>query len=126
MLTEQEMRRVDEYLLDHYSPTTADTDYLNEVDDFILTCSLDSGFAAENAERLLRQAEDVHRKMSAVFLLDGGASPRLLEYQERYYQLLVLHRKATGQDTTAPLSMLCFTSSFDLFWLQTQGSDRNS
>lgn len=126
MLTEQEMRRVDEYLLDHYSPTTADTDYLNEVDDFILTCSLDSGFAAENAERLLRRAEDVHRKMSAVFLLDGGASPRMLEYQERYYQLLVLHRKATGQDTTAPLSMLCFTSSFDLFWLQTQGSDRNS
>lgn len=126
MLTEQELRRVDEYLLDHYSPTTADTDYLNEVDDFILTCSLDSGFAAENAEQLLRQAEDVHRKMSAVFLLDGGASPRLLEYQERYYQLLVLHRKATGQDTTAPLSMLCFTSSFDLFWLQTQGSDSNS
>ena len=126
MLTEQEMRRVDEYLLDHYSPTTADADYLNEVDDFILTCSLDSGFAAENAERLLWQAEDVHRKMSAVFLLDGGASPRLLEYQERYYQLLVLHRKATGQDTTAPLSMLCFTSSFDLFWLQTQGSDSNS
>ena len=126
MLTEQEMRRVDEYLLDHYSTTTADTDYLNEVDDFILTCSLDSGFAAENAERLLWQAEDVHRKMSAVFLLDGGASPRLLEYQERYYQLLVLHRKATGQDTTAPLSMLCFTSSFDLFWLQTQGSDSNS
>ena len=126
MLTEQEMRRVDEYLLDHYSPTTSDADYLNEVDDFILTCSLDSGFAVENAERLLRQAEDVHRKMSAVFLLDGGASPRLLEYQERYYQLLVLHRKATGQDTTAPLSMLCFTSSFDLFWLQTQGSDRNS
>ena len=126
MLTEQEMRRVDEYLLDHYSTTTADTDYLNEVDDFILTCSLDSGFAAENAERLLWQAEDVHRKMSAVFLLDGGASPRMLEYQERYYQLLVLHRKATGQDTTAPLSMLCFTSSFDLFWLQTQGSDSNS
>ena len=29
MLTEQEMRRVDEYLLDHYSPTTADADYLN-------------------------------------------------------------------------------------------------
>lgn len=126
MLTEQELRRVDKYLLDHYSPTTADTDYLNEVDDFIVSCSLDHSYAVQNADRLLEQANDAHRKMSAVFLLDGGASPRLLEYQERYYQLLVLHRKATGQDTTAPLSMLCFTSSFDLFWLQTQGSGSNS
>jgi len=123
MLTEQEIRRVDEYLFEHFSLTATDTDYLNEIDDFIVSCSLDYRNAAQNADRLLEQANDVHRKMSAVFMLDGGASPRLLEYQERYYQLLVLHRKATGQDTTAPLSMLCFSTSFDLFWLQARGSD---
>ena len=123
MLTEQEMHRVDEYLFEHYTLTATDTDYLNGVDDFIVSCSLDHKYAAENADRLLEQANDVHRKMSAVFLLDGGASPRLLEFQERYYQLLVLHRKAMGQDTTASLSMLCFSTSFDLFWLQARGSD---
>ena len=123
MLTEQEIRRVDEYLFEHFSLTATDTDYLNEIDDFIVSCSLDYRYAAQNADRRLEQANDVHRKMSAVFMLDGGASPRLLEYQERYYQLLVLHRKATGQDTTAPLSMLCFSTSFDLFWLQARGSD---
>ena len=123
MLTEQEIRRVDEYLSEHFSLTATDTDYLNEIDDFIVSCSLDYRNAAQNADRLLEQANDVHRKMSAVFMLDGGASPRLQEYQERYYQLLVLHRKATGQDTTAPLSMLCFSTSFDLFWLQARGSD---
>ena len=123
MLTKQEIRRVDEYLFEHFSLTATDTDYLNEIDDFIVSCSLDYRNAAQNADRLLEQADDVHRKMSAVFMLDGGASPRLLEYQERYYQLLVLHRKATGQDTTAPLSMLCFSTSFDLFWLQVRGSD---
>ena len=123
MLTKQELHRVDEYLFDHYTLTATDADYLNGVDDFILSCSLDHSFAVQNADRLLEQANDVHRKMSAVFLLDGGASPRLLEFQERYYQLLVLHRKATGQDNTAPLAMLCFSSSFDLFWLQARGSD---
>ena len=123
MLTKQEIRRVDEYLFEHFSLTDTDKGYLNRVDDLIVSCSLDYRNAAQNADRLLEQADDVHRKMSAVFMLDGGASPRLLEYQERYYQLLVLHRKATGQDTTAPLSMLCFSTSFDLFWLQARGSD---
>lgn len=123
MLTKQELHRVDEYLFEHYTLTAADTDYLTEIDDFIVSCSLDCGYAAQSPDEISEKAADVHRKMSAVFLLDGGASPRLLEYQERYYQLLVLHRKATGQDTTAPLSMLCFTTSFDLFWLQPRGSD---
>ena len=123
MLTEQEIRRVDEYLFEHFSLTATDKDYLNRVDDLIVSCSLDHRYSVQNADRLSEQANDVYRKMSAVFMLDGGASPRLLEYQERYYQLLVLHRKATGQDTTAPLSMLCFSTSFDLFWLQARGSD---
>lgn len=123
MLTKQEMHRVDEYLFEHFSLTATDKDYLNRVDDLIVSCSLDHRYSVQNADRLSEQANDVYRKMSAVFMLDGGASPRLLEYQERYYQLLVLHRKATGQDTTAPLSMLCFSTSFDLFWLQARGSD---
>ena len=123
MLTKQEMHRVDEYLFEHYALTATDKDYLNRVDDLIVSCSLDPRYAVQNTDRLLAQANEVYRKMSAVFMLDGGASPRLLEYQERYYQLLVLHRKATGQDTIAPLSMLCFSTSFDLFWLQACGSD---
>ena len=123
MATKQDFHDVDKYLYANYTLTKADTAYLNEVDDFIVSCSLDHSYAAQNADRLLEQANDVHRKMSAVFMLDGGATPRLLEYQERYYQLLVLHGKVTGQDTTAPLSMLCFSTSFDLFWLQARGSD---
>ena len=123
MPTKQDFGKIDKYLYTNYTLTATDTDYLNGVDDFIVSCSLDHSYAAQNADRLLEQADDVHRKMNAVFMLDGGASPRLLEYQERYYQLLVLHCKATGQDTTAPLSMLCFSTSFDLFWLQARGSD---
>lgn len=119
MLPQEEYPRVEAYLADHYALTPTDRDYLNTVDDYILSCSLTTIGSLDPAE-LLDRAQEVHRKLSAVFLLDGGCSPRLLEYQERYYQLMVLHAKATGQNEIAPLAMLCFTSSFDLFWLQAQ------
>jgi len=117
MLTKQEADRIDIYLEEHFSPTETDIDYLSEVDDFIVSCSLDDDYCQKNADRLLQTAEDVHRKMSAIFMLEN-CSPRLLYYQETYYQLLVMYAKATGKDDTAPLAMLCFSSSFDLFWLQ--------
>ena len=124
MLSEQEIHRADRYLLANYTLTDTDNEYLAEIDDYIVTCSVDPMYAVKNAEQLKAQAEEVHRKMSAIFIIDGAATPRLLEYQERYYQLLILHRKASGQDDTSALALLCFTSSFDLFWLQaSRGSD---
>ena len=117
MLKKDEADRIDVYLQTHCDLTENDMDYLTKVDDFIVECSLDPDYAKRNADRLLATAEDVHRKMSAIFMLET-CSPRLLYYQEAYYQLLILHAKAIGQDDTAPLAMLCFSSSFDLFWLQ--------
>lgn len=116
MLTKREAERIDRYFETHYNPTEVDIDYLNEVADFIVEC-IDPGYCQQNADKLLKTAEDVHRKMSAIFILEN-CSPRLLYYQEVYYQLMTLYAKATGKDDTQPLAMLCFTSSFDLFWLQ--------
>lgn len=120
MLSKEESRRVEEHLITHYAPTEADMDYLNTLDDYIVACSISPAYARAQEQQLVDTAKDVHRKMSAIFMLDGGCSPRLLEYQERYFQLCVLHCKAIGTDDIDPLAMLCFTSSFDLFWLQVQ------
>jgi len=117
MLKKEEADRIDLYLETHYYLNESDMEYLSDVDELVIDCSLDADYCKKNADRLLTTAEDVHRKMSAIFMLET-CSPRLLYYQESYYQLLTLHAKATGKDDTAPLAMLCFSSSFDLFWLQ--------
>ena len=71
MLSEQEIHRADRYLLANYTLTDTDNEYLAEIDDYIVTCSVDPMYAVKNAEQLKAQAEEVHRKMSAIFIIDG-------------------------------------------------------
>ena len=118
MVTQKECDRVLGYLK-NYCSNDSDTQFINELDNFIVECSL-TPVSLLQADILLDKANTVKSKMDEFYTIDTGCSPRLLEYQERYFQLMILYSKAAGIDDTAPLSMLCFTSSFDLFWLQCQ------
>ena len=119
MLTHEELDRVDKYLYNNYCPTKSDIAYFNAIDDFIIDCSMNETYCKEQADKLKELSEEVHRKLCAMFILEDF-SPRTLLYQEKYYELKVLLSKATGQDNTKELSMLCFTESFDLLWMQNQ------
>ena len=52
MLSEQEIHRADRYLLANYTLTDTDNEYLAEIDDYIVTCSVDLMYAVKNAEQL--------------------------------------------------------------------------
>lgn len=121
MLTPEETRRIDKCLSERYSCSNQDYKDLEKADLLILECSLDPAFANRSASALLDMANDIKRKMNAIFIFDDGVSPRLIEYQERYFQLLQIHCQVTGQDDTEPLALLAFSTAFDLFWLQSNG-----
>ncbi len=119
MLTQKQAAQVDEYLMNNYTLSQKDNDYLDDIDMLILECSLKEYHSEETTKKLLHAAEEVYKKMTAYFTIDTGCSPRVLAYQDRYYSLMYIFKKARGEFAISELAMQCFTSSFDLFWLQT-------
>lgn len=109
------MDELDTYYKAHYACTEDDLQYLDKIENLIWDCVIDPNYAKRNPEKLLQAAKAVKLKMDALYVCDDGCTERQLLYQEKYHKLQVLYRKATGQDETAPLSMLCFASSLHLF-----------
>ena len=125
MLTKDEAKKIDEYLMKHYTLSDKDHEYLDDIDILILECSLSSSLSDETLSELLETANSLQRKMNALFILDDGCSPRVLAYQEKYYTVLYLYKKGKGESAIPELAMQSFTSSFDLFWLRTVANMEN-
>ena len=120
MITPIEAQKVDEYLTNMYSPTKEDLDYLDKVDNLICECVADNCYAYVNSDKLFNVACSIYETMKSIFETDCGVSPRLLQYQERYLQLMTLYAKVNELDDMYidNLALLCFVSSFDLYFLQ--------
>ncbi len=125
MLTKEDAKQIDEYLMKHYTLSDKDTEYLDDIDMLILECSLDPTRPKEILDELSNTAQELQRKMNAYFILDEGCSPRVLAYQEKYYTVLYLYKKGKGESAIPELAMQSFTSSFDLFWLRTVANMEN-
>lgn len=120
MLTKEIAPLVEDYLSKTYSLTDEDLKYLENADKLILICSVHPEEAKKRSEQLLYTADELFNCMATIFETDCGVSPRLLQYQERYYQLYIMYAKANELQGMYldSLSLLCFTSSFDLYYLQ--------
>ena len=119
MLTKNEYDRVEQYLVEHFTMCQSQQDWINEVDNTIACCSFDNNCTRENREYLAQVAIVLKSHMDVLYHASCGCTPLMLEYQERYYQILILLKKIAGRDDTKELTMLCFASSLDLLWLQT-------
>lgn len=120
MITKNEAANIEEYLKGVYSLTDEESHYLEQADSLIYSCMYNKKEAKRNSEKLLYMADELYNYMSDIFSMDCGVSPRLLQYQERYYQLLLLYAQANELQGMYldSLSLLCFTSAFDLYYLQ--------
>ena len=119
MLTREIAEQVDEYLYQMYSPTSEDMEYLEEVDDLILELTINEPTPRDNAT-IQRVANDLLARMQILFENYSAATPVLIQYQERFYQLQVMYAKANNMQEAYldSLALLCYTSSFDLYYLQ--------
>ena len=131
MLTKELADQVDEYLAVVYSPTPEDMKYFEAADEMILEYTFDGVHTEYDNRRIWQMADELLMCMQNIFQDSCGVTPRLLQYQERYYQLLTLYAKANDLEGfyMDALALLCFTSSFDLYYLKNlkykEGSDTN-
>lgn len=119
MITKALAEQVDEYLTVMYSPTSEDMDYLEKADDMILDFTI-NGVSPRDSESIQRMTDELYENMKNIFMDNCGVSPRLLQFCERYYQLLLYYAKANNLEGMYldSLALLCFTSSFDLYYLK--------
>lgn len=119
MLTQELAKQVDEYLATTYSLTSQDMKNLEEADNMIMDFTI-NGVGPKDSEAIQRMTDELYESMKNIFMDNCGVTPRLLQYQERYYQLLVYFAKANKLEGMYldSLALLCFTSSWDLYYLK--------
>lgn len=119
MLTRELAEQVDEYLFQMYSPTKEDMEYFEAADNMILDFTVNGADTKGDSEAIQKMVDELLMCMKNIFEDSCGVTPRLLQYQERYYELLTIYAKANHLDGMYldGLAMLCFTESFDLYYL---------
>ena len=120
MITKDFSAQIEDYLAAVYSPTEEDFKYLEKADGLILETATNMNEAIRRGDDLLYAADELMEYMAEMFNNDGGISPRLLQFEERYLQLLVTYAKANNHEAMYldSLALLCFVESFDLYYLR--------
>lgn len=120
MLTKELAERVDEYLFQMYSPTAEDLMYLEAADNMILDFTVNGADTKRDSEAIQRMTDELLACMQNIFQDSCGVTPRLLQYQERYYELLAIYAKANHLDGMYldVVALLSYVSSLDLYYLK--------
>jgi len=117
MLTNRELKIVDEYIEQLLSPKQNEYD---EIDDFIFVCSFDEYVLMQSTRLASHYVKRLTETINNEFIKYKGVTLSMIAAQERLYQLKIQLCKIDGKDTTHELAMLCIASSLDLNWLETQ------